>query len=382
MTRENLKELLAERTGPCVSVYMPAITSGEGTRQNPIRFRKLLREAGKKLAAAGYKAAMTEKLLSKARLLLDDRTFWQHQSGGLALFLSEDVKRVYSMPLIFREMTLVSDHFGVTPLLPFFAEDGRFSVLALNQDSARFYQCSRHSVVQVPLERISSNIAELLDLNPREKQLQFHANNEGHGGVGGRAEMFHGHAQDSDESKSNILTYFQSVNRGINAMLKADGSPLVTAGVEYLTRIYAQANTYPNLYESSVCGSMNLMRPEELRDRAWTLVKSRFEEEALAAVNRYEEFLGTRNVSKHIREILAAAEEGRVSTLLVSSGAQRWGVFDPASGEVALDANPDTGDTELVDLCVTSALRHGGKVYVLEQSKMPGTSPMAAIFNH
>jgi len=59
MTRENLDELLNDDGKTCVSIFMPTIKGSESqeTKQNPIRFRKLLNEAEKKLWAAGNKLA-------------------------------------------------------------------------------------------------------------------------------------------------------------------------------------------------------------------------------------------------------------------------------------------------------------------------------------
>ena len=382
MTKENLEELLKTGPEPCVSVFMPTIKGSEETKQNPIRYRNLLGEAEKKLVASGHKPADARKMLEPALPLLEDHKFWQYQSGGLALFLSPAVKRVYTLPLNIKELAVVADHFCVAPLLPLFAEDGRFYVLALSQHSIKLYQCTRHNVTQVDLRQVPRSISELLELNPKEKQLQFHGNTEGHAGGRGRGAMFHGHAQDSNEAKSNILVYFQSVNKGIAAMLRNERSPLVTAGVDYLNHIYAQANTFPSLYVRSIHGNASAVRPEELRDKAWELVKPLFATEAQVGARQYAQALGTPLASAHIRDILQAAQEGRVATLLVRAGAQRWGMYDAATGETELHKVPAPADTELVDLAVTRTLRHGGKVYVVEESKMPGISPVAAVFRH
>jgi len=111
MTRENLQELLNVGGEPCVSLYMPTVTGGESeeTKQNPIRFRNLLNEAKKKLEAAGHRPAEAERMLEAAQPLLEDHKFWQYQSGGLALFLSPTVKRIYTLPLNFSELTMASD---------------------------------------------------------------------------------------------------------------------------------------------------------------------------------------------------------------------------------------------------------------------------------
>ena len=380
MKREEFKELLTERQGPCVSIFMPTIKGSEETKQNPIMFRKLLREAGKKLVAYGLKTHEAGKLLAPTEKLQNDHMFWQYQSGGLAVFLSSTLNRVFTLPMAFRELTVVADHFCVTPVIPLFAEDGRFCVLSLSQHAVKLYQCSRYSVAEVDLRQMPKSITDLLELNPGEKQLEFHGSNEGRAGRG-KAAMFHGHAEDSDEAKDNILLYFQKINKGINTLLGATGGPLVLAGVDYLTRIYEKANTYPNLRGAIGIGTAEL-KPGQLKEMAWELVRPVFEAGERAAAHQFKDLEGTARASNHLKTILKAAKEGKVATLMVSAKAQRWAFYDEPSGILNLHEKPDLNDTELLDLCAIRTLHHGGQVYVLEQEKMPGTAPAAAIFRY
>ncbi len=381
MKREELKELLAERQGPCVSIYMPTEKGSIETRQNPVRLRKLLREAERKLTASGLKTAAARELLAPAGRMLEDNLFWQYQTGGLAVFLSKKIKRAYTLPLDFSEMAAAGDRFCVKQLLPLFAEDGRFYVLALSQRSVKLYQCSRYSAAEVDLRRAPRSIADLLELNPREKQLQFHAQSEG-SAARGRAGMFHGHAEDTDEEKENVLTYFHSVDRGVNAVLSPAGGPLVLAGVDYLTRIYEKANSYPRLAEGRIAGNPAELRPEELKDRAWELVRPGFEAAARSAVKRYGQLQDTPRASNRLKTILQAAGEGRVAELFVSAKDQRWGIYDDESGVIDIHASPDPCDMELLELCAARTLDHGGQVYALEPEKMPGRAPAAAVFRY
>ncbi len=382
MKREELKELTDERTGPCVSIYMPTVKGSIETKQNPIRYRKLLREAERKLAASGLRPYEVTTLMAPAQPMLEDHMFWQYQSGGLAVFLSKKIKRAYTLPLNFNELAAVGDRFCVKQLLPLFSEDGRFCVLALSQRSAKLYQCSRYSVAEVDLRQAPKGIAELLELNPKEKQLQYHAQTEGHGGGRGQTGMFHGHAEDSDENKDNILVYFHNVNKAVNAVLNSAGGPLVLAGVDYLTRIYEKASTYPQLQEGRITGNPSELKPEELKDKGWEIVKPGFEEGARKAVKQFERLQGTPKASNHLKTILQAANDGRVAALFVSSKDQCWGFFDYESGVVDVHEKPETSDLELLELCAARTLDHAGQVYALEPDRMPGLAPTAAIFRY
>lgn len=382
LRKEALNELTGERTGPCISIYLPTEKGSIETKQNPVRYRKLVRAAQRKLAAVGLKNYEINSLMAPALPLLDDSMFWQYQSGGLAVFLSSRIRRAYTLPANFTEMAAVGDRFCVKQLLPLLAEDFRFFVLALSQRSAQLYQCTRYSAVETDLRKAPKGIGELLELNRGEKQLQFHGQGAARPGPRGRAGLYGGHAEDTDEDKENILVYFQTVNRAVNASLSYNGGMLVLAGVDYLTRIYEKANTYPRLCAGRIAGNPAELRPEELKDKAWELIKPEFQQAAGKAVRHFEQLQGTPRASNHLKTILEAGNNGRVGVLLVSAREQRWGFFDDASGVIDVHAKAEPCDLELLELCVTRTLDHGGKVYALEPGQMPGRAPAAAIFRY
>ena len=76
-------------------------------------------------------------MLEPASKLLKELYFWQHQSAGLAIFITSNRVRRYRLPLNFAELMVVTDHFHISPLLPLFTGDGQFYILALSQNEVR-----------------------------------------------------------------------------------------------------------------------------------------------------------------------------------------------------------------------------------------------------
>src|SRR6266540_3359133 len=126
-TRADLRALLAERAGPCVSLFLP--THRGGAEADPIRWRVLLHKAEQRLTAAGLRASEAQALLAPGRHLLEDTAFWKHQCDGLAAFLAPDFLRLYRLPLAFEELIATDGRFHLKPLLPLLSGDGRFFVL-------------------------------------------------------------------------------------------------------------------------------------------------------------------------------------------------------------------------------------------------------------
>ena len=161
MPKDELKELLRYK-GKCVSIYMPTHRAGAETQQDPIRLKNLLREAEAALIRTGLRSSRARELLEPAQELVEDHEFWQHQSDGLAIFLSPGLFRSYRLPLEFEESVFVAERFHVKPLLPLLTGDGRFYVLALSQNEVRLLQGTRFNVGEVDLEDVPRSLAEAL----------------------------------------------------------------------------------------------------------------------------------------------------------------------------------------------------------------------------
>src|SRR5688572_13443417 len=213
ITIENLRELTELPGGMCVSIYLPTTPIGREARQGPISLKNLLREAEEKLVEGNLRAPEARDLLAPVESLMTDDEFWQHQSDGLALFLSSAGIHHYRLPQHFEELVVVNERFHVKPLLPLFTGDGYFFVLALSQNAIRLLQCTRDSFSEVELQGVPTSMEEALQFDDPERQLQYHTGSSSPGGAGKRPAIFHGQGVGVDDVKPNILRYFRMVNQ-------------------------------------------------------------------------------------------------------------------------------------------------------------------------
>jgi hypothetical protein len=380
LSKEELKTLVGKPAVPCISIYMPTHRVFPEMKQDPIRFKNLLREAEERLNALGLRSPNAKKLLKPARDLIRDTFFWRHQADGLATFISSDVFYHYRLPLKFDQLLVVSDRFHIKPLLPLFSHDGRFYILALSQNDVRLFQCTRYSVMEVKLENIPRSLSEALKYDDPEKQLQFHTRAPMAGGE--RAAMFHGQGVGKDDTKENILRFFHLLDRGMYASLGKESTPLVLAGVDYLLPIYRQANSYPHLMEQGIAGNPEGLKGEDLHDQAWRVVQPYFRNAMEKAVASYRQLAGSGRTSNNLNEIVPGAYEGRVDILFVALGVQHWGVFDSKTRQVHLHHAPEPGDEDVLDFAAAHTYLNGGTVYGLEPEEMPDEMPLAAVFRY
>lgn len=379
ITMAELRALLSPQPGWHVSMFMPTHRAGQATEQDPIRFKNLLRQVEERLQAQGLRSPEVRSLLKPAQRLLEDPIFWHHQSDGLAIFFTSQEFHSYRLPISFEEQVMIADRFYLKPLLPLFVDDGRYYILALSQKQIRLLEGTRHTVDEVGLKNIPQSLAEALQYDHFEKQLQYHTGTSG--GAGKRPAVFHGH-EVGDEEKERILQWFQRVDDELSRLLTGQQAPLVLAGVEYLFPIYRQVNSYAHLLPEGIPGNPDELKPEALHARAWPLVQPVFARAREEAAARYRALAGTGRTTTDVAEAVLAAQHGRVETLFVATSVPVWGRFDPATNTVHVHPNPEIGDEDLLDLAAIQSILNGGRVYAVAPEQMPDHAPLAAVFRY
>ncbi|MCA1990458.1 MAG: hypothetical protein LDL41_00185 [Coleofasciculus sp. S288] len=382
---EELKTLVEQPEGLCVSIYMPTAEGGLNAQQNPIRFKNLMREAEEHLVEIGLSDTAALELLKSAQEELDEEEFWQHQDKGLAVFITSGVLRYYRLPLIFEELVVVTDHFHFKPLLPLLTGDGLFYVLALSQQDIRLFECTRYSVREIELEDVPKSIDETLQYDETAKDGQFRISTP-KGGTNNsfqHAGSFHGQGSpDRDKHQRSIEQFFHAVDNGLHKYLKGKRAPLVLAGVEYLLPLYREANSYQHLVDEGITGSPKTAEPEDLQAQAWEIVEPIFSQAQQEAMEHYKELTPTGRASNDIKEVVPAAYYGRVEELFVAVGVRQWGSFNPDTSTIDLHSEAEPGDEDLLNAAAVQTILNGGTVYAVEPEKVPDEAPLAAVFRY
>jgi hypothetical protein len=380
---EELKALARQQHEFCVSIFMPTHRMEPGTQQDPIRLRNLLREAEHRLINVDMRAEDAKKLLQPL-VKLDTYDFWQHQSDGLAIFVSQDWFRYYCPPLSFEEQVIVSNHFHLKPVLPLFTGDDRFYILALSQQQIRLLQGTRDRVDEIDLAAIVPSLTEFLRFEQPERQVSSHMGTPGavtsRRGVSGAATVFHGHGAGEEDEKENLRLYFRHVDEALQELLHQDHVPLVLAGVEFLLPIYREASTYSDLIESGIPGNPEMLKAEELHKQAWAVVEPYFLQRRQDAIAQYHQLSSSKKASSNIHTIIPAAAQGRVDQLFVKINLQQWGTFDPDTQIVDLHSCAEPGDEELLDFAAIQTILNDGTVYAIDD--MLDEAPLAAVFRY
>lgn len=397
LPRKDIEPLLRTAGGPCVSIFLPTFRAGGERQQNPIRLKNVVRDVAERLEQDwGMRSPDADELLDPIKQLVDDNSFWLHQSDGLALFLSADTFKSFRLPVQLNELAVVENRFHLKPLLPLLSGegDGHFYVLALSRKSIRLLSGSRFEIKEVDLEAngIPTSLTQMMP-DVQRSETQFHvstSNKTPHRlSVERKGQpVFAAHGTGEDDLGAETRYYF---NRFDDALAKIDidrRAPVVLAGVEYLLPIYRDAaTTLQNICEEALLGNMDWEKPEDLHAAAWAIVEPHFLQERQKAAERFGDLTGSGRSSTDLNEVLPAAQDGRVESLFVARGVRAWGSYDGDKRAITLQSGqgengPRNGNEDLLDLAAVQTYLNGGKVFVVEPQDVPEGKPLAAVFRY
>jgi hypothetical protein len=375
---QTFESLVSVANTPCLTIYLPTFKSGNDAQQNPIRFRNLVKKSKDLLSTSQHTTHSLKVAVDNAAKLIDDPEFWQHQNNGLAIFINPNQTSIFRLPLRFSESVTVNRHFELKPLLPLITTNGKFFILTISQKDIKLYEATRTDIGKRFLGDIPRNMSEVFDFDNLEKNLQVHSGSRNKGGSG--TAVF-GQNSGEETYKKDMEQFLMRVETGITNLLKPEASPLILAGVEYLTTMFKKVNHYPQLLDQTIDGSPDKSTKEKLHKAAWKIIRPLFKQGEKDALDTFYQLVGTGKASSNISEILPAAYQGRVQTLFVSRDQTLWGKYNLDS-VVMIDKERDSDSLDLYDLATIYTLRNSGRVYSLKPKEMVKGAEVAATYRY
>jgi hypothetical protein len=145
---------------------------------------------------------------------------------------------------------------------------------------------------------------------------------------------------------------------------------------------YRGATHYAHVEPEGIPGSPDRASDAALHEAAWRIVEPRFRQALEAELDRLGAALGNGGASVVLADVLRAAHEGRVETLFLADGADVWGTYDPATGDVAYADGPGPEAEVLTDLAAARTTGAGGAVYVVAPDRLPDGAAAAALLRY
>jgi len=372
-----LVEFLTARKPPCLSLYQPTFRHHPDNRQDPIRFRNLVKRMEDSLARK-YSSSETRAFLEPFRALAADRAFWNHALDGLAVLSSPGLFKVFKLQRPVPERAVVADSFHIKPLMRIFQSADRYQVLGLNREGIKLFEGNRDALDEIePAPGVPRTIIEALGKELTEPHLTVAS----YGLGAGKTPMRHGHGGKKDEVDKDAERFFRVVDRAIlEHHSRPSGLPLLLAALPEHGALFRKVSRNPQLADEGIDIHPDSLTADALRDRAWRAFEPRFRARLAGLVEEFGAARAKGIGSDDPAQAAEAAAAGRVATLLIEAGRQVSGRIDAATGriETADPADPEVDD--LLDDLGELVLKRGGQIVIVPSERMPTRTGIAATY--
>lgn len=374
---KDLKPILTAQD-PCLSLYAryTATPPAVSPKTNALEWKEIIRRIEPK----------TKQYGAQGRELLDSVMDWdailpdgKPQGSSLAVFRSPDQFWVSWIDTELPAQATIGPRFYIRPLLRQVTRDAIFHILALSQKDVRLLRCTSRSAEEVPFPAgIETSFDKWMNTaKPDHMAEKMEAVTASTGSMKG---VFSTVSTTGREDKDKFLThFFRQIDRGLNQILRNNSGPVVLAGVEYELPLYRSANSYPHLCQESVQGAPNSLKAGEMHTRALEAISRSYIKKVDTVLAEYNHKAGG-GASNRLKDIVTAAHDGRVVTLLVSDSLETTGVFDEITHTVKARETGGSEDEDLINDAAVQTILHAGQVFVVRNNKMPNGAPLAAVF--
>ncbi len=179
--------------------------------------------------------------------------------------------------------------------------------------------------------------------------------------------QFHGQGKGDDDRVRELEQFLQAVDRAIVDDARTREQPLMIAAVDELAARFRQLSEHEHVLSEGVTLSPDQTREEELRAAACDAFARWREQDNLAFREALHEVKRNLTVDDP-QDVVRAAEEGRVDSLLAGRDQWLWGRFDPEAWTVELHGDRRADSRDLVDTAMRATWRHGGRIRVVDDS--------------
>jgi hypothetical protein len=359
MNEQTLRELQQVREYPALSILLPTYyKSPDDLQQNPVRLKKLMRQAMDRLLEKHSKSELTS-LLHNLDNVAESIDF-DHPQKGLAVFVSSSVAKSFPLPFAVDEQVVIEENFVTRHLVHARNRSKRYYLLLLTKDICRLYECQR------------DHLHEIRDKGFPKTSEQEGVDSEWTGDFG----------VDSGSYDTRRATEFlRQVEELLDGVIGENELPLVIAGVERNLASFCKISKYKNRLIATVEGSYEKTPLPELAQIAWSEARKGFDSKRKEILDQLENAVGAKQFASGIDGVWRMAQEGRVATLLVEEGFRY-----PASVSddgLSIKGVPEnyTHNTvaDAVDEVIETVLQRSGQVVFQEKGALGDHQQIAAI---
>jgi len=361
--------------GPCVTIILPLLKEPGHTDENAARLHRILDDVENKLEEFGLEGRAKGQYVSAARNFADEQLKSPPADSTLILYVSSSVFQIYMLPQEMEESVSIGSHFYLTPLLSDEAEAMHYFVLAMSKKKATLFEVKGRSIMVREVDGMPASVEDAFKgMEHTDRQVNFHSTGNG-------TAAFHGDGGEKDQQEIEMTVYIKAVCNSAHKLLHESKLPLVFAGVTEEYGIFKKFDESGMLLDEFIKGNPDMTMKEDLLEKSRPIVEKRMQESRKELAESFGTAAANQKGTENIDEVLKAAVEGKVDTLLLKRGAAEWGIVQENGDSIGQTAK-ENGDEDLLSVAASWTLRNRGTVVFFPADEMPAKTAMAAIFRY
>jgi len=370
-------EIFSTMETPCISLYQPTHRYSPENKQDPIVFKNLLRDIESSLKL-NYAEIDIHSIMKPFYQLTEEKNFWNHTLDGLAIFATLHKCIVYRLNRPVQEQAIIADSLYIKPLIRIFQSADNYQLLGVSRSEFALYEGNRDGLEEMEMDQgTPRTIEEVLGAQLTDSYLTF-----GSYGSGDGTPMYHGHGGKQDEIDKDTEKFFRYVDSFVlETYSKASRLPLILVAVKEHHNLFRKISNNPYLMEEGVKASYESLTKEQLNEKAWELVEPVYLAKNRKLVDTFEAAKASAAGSDDLAQIVKAAFENRVETILIEAHKFMPGKIDEKTGDLETGSGTNLNNDILDDL-IEIVLKKKGEVVVLPKEIMPGNAGVAAIYRY
>lgn len=361
MNRNDIQFLQSQRGYPALSILAPTHRRFPENRQDPIRVKNLVKQAGERLLAE-FSKREAEPLLSRLEALAAAIDY-NYALDGLALFVNQGLAQKFYLPFQVKERVVVDQTFATRDLVYALNRSPRFWVLALSEQTTRLYEAWRDTLIEVAHNGFPM----------------------AHEGPGATAPLPGGYGISKSAYRDERLRqFFRQIDAAFGKMAATNRLPLILAGVDRNLAFFNEVSANKNLMAATLTGSHDKSPAHELAKLVWPLMQEHLARQRREVLQELEAAVKAGKYASGIDAAWRMAHEGRGAVLLVEEDFHYPAQVD-ASGlrltPVSELAGPEVFD-DAVDELIEAVLDKNGRVVFVENGALAAHQRLAMILRY
>lgn len=353
----------------CVSIITPTHRLSPERIKDSLELEKAISHA-KQILKEKYEKSLIGELYESLDDLFNSIDF-SHNSEGIGLFVSPQVKLKVQFPFRVEPKVLVADHFEMRDLLYKAEYSIPYFVLMLTEKGAHFFRGSGKVLKEIEDDHFPLDYEENYEYSKPSRTKAYSAS-------GAHVKSFEKEKSAMKEIRQK--SFLKQVDESIHDVITNE-TPLVVMGTEKELAWFEEISDFPKERMKNIRGSYGHHNPTQLAEIVWPVIQEQMHKKQEELIQEFEEKLGEHRGISGIQEVWQAAKEGRGLKLLVEKDYRCHGFIDKDAYQLYL-RRPAFSNRELPDAVqeiVEMLLQAQGNVFFLENDSLKQYDQIALI---